>query len=153
MGYAFFGRLKRSRLRCGVMALLYGEGLSTRDFRRFLGGFWGDVGLSKSSVSRANKRLHDALGAWRRRIPDECQGLLLVCARIVLKAAHMRSVVTDILAGLQRPVEVCVGEVFGGVCGRSDENCNIVLGEQLLRPVAHAAGNDHIRALFVQPLR
>jgi len=50
-----------------VIAQLYAEGLSTRDFRRALGKFWGDVGLSKSSVSRANKTLHEAFSAWRER--------------------------------------------------------------------------------------
>lgn len=46
---------------------LYAEGLSTRDFRRALGRLWGDAGLSKSSVSRANKSLHEAFSAWRKR--------------------------------------------------------------------------------------
>ena len=51
---------RRSEQMEEVMSLLYAEGLSTRDFRRVLGGFWGDVGLSRSSVSRANKTLHEA---------------------------------------------------------------------------------------------
>lgn len=46
---------------------LYAEGLSTRDFRRALGKLWGETGLSKSSVSRANKTLHAAFSAWRKR--------------------------------------------------------------------------------------
>jgi len=46
---------------------LYAEGLSTRDFRRALGKLWGDTGLSKSSVSRANKTLHAAFSTWRKR--------------------------------------------------------------------------------------
>jgi putative transposase len=46
---------------------LYAEGLSTRDFRRALGKLWGETGLSRSSVSRANKTLHEAFSAWRRR--------------------------------------------------------------------------------------
>lgn len=50
-----------------TMALLYAEGLSTRDFERALGGFWGESGLSRSSVSRANKILHEAFAAWRKR--------------------------------------------------------------------------------------
>jgi transposase-like protein len=50
-----------------VLAQLYAEGLSTRDFRRALGGFWGDAGLSRSSVSRANRSLHEAFRAWRSR--------------------------------------------------------------------------------------
>jgi transposase-like protein len=50
-----------------VIAQLYAEGLSTRDFRRALGGFWGEAGLSRSSVSRANETLKDAFSAWRKR--------------------------------------------------------------------------------------
>jgi len=50
-----------------TMAALCAEGLSTRDFRRALGGFWGDTGLSRSSVSRANKILCEQFGAWRKR--------------------------------------------------------------------------------------
>ena len=46
---------------------LYAEGLSTRDFQRALGKLWGDTGLSRSSVSRANKKLHEAFSAWRKR--------------------------------------------------------------------------------------
>ena len=44
-----------------TIAQLYAEGLSTRDFQRALGALWGDMGLSRSSVSRANKSLHEAL--------------------------------------------------------------------------------------------
>ena len=50
-----------------VLSLLYAEGLSTRDFRRALGGFWGEAGLSRSSVSRANATLYEAFRQWRRR--------------------------------------------------------------------------------------
>lgn len=46
---------------------LYAEGLSTRDFDRALGSFWQEAGLSKSSISRANKKLHQQFEAWRRR--------------------------------------------------------------------------------------
>lgn len=46
---------------------LYLEGLSTRDFKRCLGVFWGECGLSKSVVSRLNMRLHDEFEQWRRR--------------------------------------------------------------------------------------
>lgn len=46
---------------------LYAEGLSTRDFQRALGKLWGETGLSRSSVSRANKTLHEAFSAWRKR--------------------------------------------------------------------------------------
>lgn len=50
-----------------VLPLLYAEGLSTRDFRRALGKFWGESGLSRTSVSRANKELYRQFEAWRRR--------------------------------------------------------------------------------------
>jgi len=50
-----------------VIAQLYAEGLSTRDFRRALGGFWGEAGLSRSSVSRANETLKESFSAWRKR--------------------------------------------------------------------------------------
>jgi putative transposase len=50
-----------------VIAQLYAEGLSTRDFQRALGGFWGESGLSRSSVSRANETLKEAFSAWRKR--------------------------------------------------------------------------------------
>ena len=46
---------------------LYIEGLSTRDFNRALRSAFGEAGLSKSSVSRANQALHEDFGAWRQR--------------------------------------------------------------------------------------
>ena len=46
---------------------LYLEGVSTRDFQRVLGTFWGETGFSKSTISRLNKRLHEEFEAWRRR--------------------------------------------------------------------------------------
>lgn len=50
-----------------VLPLLYVEGLSTRDFRRALGPFWEGAGLSRSSISRANKQLYEEFRAWRKR--------------------------------------------------------------------------------------
>jgi transposase-like protein len=50
-----------------TMALLYAEGLSTRDFGRALSGLWGKTGLTRSSVSRANKILYEQFGEWKRR--------------------------------------------------------------------------------------
>jgi transposase-like protein len=50
-----------------AIPLLYAEGLSTRDFRRALGGLWGQTGLSRSSISRANKALYESFRAWRLR--------------------------------------------------------------------------------------
>jgi len=50
-----------------VIPLLYAEGLSVRDFGRALKPFWREAGLSRSSVSRANKRLYVEFDAWRKR--------------------------------------------------------------------------------------
>jgi len=58
---------RRSRLLEETIPLLYVEGLSTRDFKRALKPLWGKSGLSRSSVSRANKALKEAFNNWRRR--------------------------------------------------------------------------------------
>jgi transposase-like protein len=58
---------RRSKKLDEIVPLLYAEGLSTRDFERALGQLWGETGLSRSCVSRANKRLHAEFSAWRRR--------------------------------------------------------------------------------------
>lgn len=50
-----------------LFPLLYIEGLSTRDFHRACKGAFGESGLSKSSISRANKVIHEEFGAWRKR--------------------------------------------------------------------------------------
>ena len=51
----------------GMFPLLYIEGLSTRDFNRAFKGAFGEAGLSKSSISRANQAIHEEFGAWRKR--------------------------------------------------------------------------------------
>jgi putative transposase len=58
---------RRSRALDEVIPLLYVEGLSTRDFRRALGSLWGESGLSRSSISRANRALKESFDNWRRR--------------------------------------------------------------------------------------
>ena len=58
---------RRSRLLEETIPLLYVEGLSTRDFKRALKPLWGESGLSRSSVSRANRALKEAFDNWRRR--------------------------------------------------------------------------------------
>jgi Transposase and inactivated derivatives len=58
---------RRSKLLEETIPLLYVEGLSTRDFKRALQPLWGKSGLSRSSVSRANKALKEAFNNWRRR--------------------------------------------------------------------------------------
>ena len=58
---------RRSKLLEETIPLLYVEGLSTRDFKRALKPLWGESGLSRSSVSRANKVLKEAFDNWRHR--------------------------------------------------------------------------------------
>jgi len=58
---------RRSRLLEETIPLLYIEGLSTRDFKRALSPLWGKSGLSRSSISRANKTLKEAFNNWRHR--------------------------------------------------------------------------------------
>jgi transposase-like protein len=58
---------RRSKLLEETIPLLYVEGLSTRDFKRALKPLWGKSGLSRSSVSRANKALKEAFNDWRHR--------------------------------------------------------------------------------------
>lgn len=56
---------------------LYLEGLSTRDFKRACGVFWGEAGLSRSTISRLNKRLHEEFAVWRERDLSE-EGLVFL---------------------------------------------------------------------------
>jgi transposase-like protein len=56
---------------------LYLEGLSTRDFKRACGVFWGEAGLSRSTISRLNKRLHEEFATWRQRDLSE-EGLVFL---------------------------------------------------------------------------
>ena len=58
---------RRSKLLEDTIPLLYVEGLSTRDFKRALKPLWGKSGLSRSSISRANRALKEAFNNWRRR--------------------------------------------------------------------------------------
>ena len=58
---------RRSKLLEETIPLLYVEGLSTRDFKRALKPLWGKSGLSRSSISRANKALKEAFNNWRKR--------------------------------------------------------------------------------------
>jgi transposase-like protein len=68
-----------------VLPLLYAEGLSTRDFRRSLGVLWGEAGLSRSSISRANQALYEAFSAWRRRDLSAEEVLYLFLDGVYLK--------------------------------------------------------------------
>ncbi len=58
---------RRSKLLEETIPLLYVEGLSTRDFKRALAPLWGKSGLSRSSVSRANRILKETFNNWRHR--------------------------------------------------------------------------------------
>ena len=58
---------RRSKLLEETIPLLYVEGLSTRDFKRALGPLWGESGLSRSSISRANQALKESFNDWRKR--------------------------------------------------------------------------------------
>jgi transposase-like protein len=76
---------RRTAEREEVLAQLYAEGLSTRDFRRALGGFWGEAGLSRSSVSRANETLKESFSAWRKRDLSKDEGVYLFLDGVYLK--------------------------------------------------------------------
>lgn len=58
---------RTSELILKSIPMLYAEGLSTRDFERALKPMWERAGLSRSSISRANKQLHAEFSTWRRR--------------------------------------------------------------------------------------
>ena len=58
---------RRSEALLDVIPCLYVEGLSTRDFKRALKPLWGSSGLSKSSISRANRALKESFKVWRKR--------------------------------------------------------------------------------------
>jgi putative transposase len=58
---------RRSDEMSDLIPRLYMEGLSTRDFQRALRTFWGESGLSKSTMSRLNLRLHEEFQQWRER--------------------------------------------------------------------------------------
>lgn len=58
---------RHSRTMEEVLPLLYVEGLSTRDFKRALKPLWGESGLSRSSISRANQCLKASFEGWRKR--------------------------------------------------------------------------------------
>lgn len=58
---------RKSEALLEVIPALYVEGLSTRDFRRALKPLWGESGLSRSTISRANQVLKESFEAWRKR--------------------------------------------------------------------------------------
>jgi len=58
---------RTSRTLLSTLPSLYVEGLSTRDFERALSPLWGETGLSRSTVSRANGQIEEAFRGWRRR--------------------------------------------------------------------------------------
>jgi len=58
---------RTSRTLLSTLPSLYVEGLSTRDFERALSPLWRETGLSRSTVSRANRQIEEAFQRWRRR--------------------------------------------------------------------------------------
>jgi transposase-like protein len=100
-----------------VLAQLYAEGLSTRDFRRALGGFWGEAGLSRSSVSRANETLKDAFSAWRKRDLSKEEVVYLFLDGVYLKMHVGNSPAEAILVAHGITAEgqrVLLGVMLGG---------------------------------------
>jgi len=101
-----------------VIVQLYAEGLSTRDFRRALGKLWGDVGLSRSTVSRADKTLHEALSAsWRRRDLSGEEVLYLFLDGVYLKMRAGKSPAEAVLVAHGITVEgkrTLLGVILGG---------------------------------------
>jgi len=100
-----------------IIAQLYAEGLSTRDFRRALGGFWGEAGLSRSSVSRANETLKEAFSAWRKRDLSNEEALYLFLDGVYLKMHVGNSAAEAVLVAHGVTVEgkrVLFGAMLGG---------------------------------------
>lgn len=64
---AFPAYQRKSDALSQLLPLCYAEGLSTRDFRRALKPLMGETGLSRSSISRANRLLYEAYANWRKR--------------------------------------------------------------------------------------
>jgi transposase-like protein len=108
---------RRSADMTEVLSLLYAEGLSTRDFKRALGGFWGESGLSRSSVSRANAALHEAFRQWRRRDLSAEEVLYLFLDGVYLKMRIGNSAAEAVLVAHGITAEgkrVLLGLILGG---------------------------------------
>jgi transposase-like protein len=108
---------RRSADLTDVLPLLYAEGLSTRDFRRALGGFWGDAGLSRSSISRANAALYEAFRQWRRRDLSGDEVLYLFLDGVYLKMRVGNSAAEAALAAhgiTSSGKRVLLGLILGG---------------------------------------
>ena len=137
-----------------VLSLLYAEGLSTRDFRRSLGGFWGESGLGRSSISRANAALYEAFRQWRRRDLSGDEVLYLFLDGVYLKMRVGNSRAEAVLAahGITGDGKrVLLGLILGG---RESEDSWRTLLENLagrgLRPpalVVHDGNPGLIKAL------
>lgn len=145
---------KRSAEMEEVIAQLYAEGLSTRDFRRALGKLWGDVGLSKSSVSRANKTLHEAFGKWRRRDLSGEEVLYLFLDGVYLKMRVGKSKAEAVLVAhgiMADGKRTLLGVILGG--RESEDSWKgllLNLEERGLRPpalVIHDGNTGLIKAL------
>ena len=100
-----------------VIAQLYAEGLSTRDFQRALGGFWGESGLSRSSVSRANETLKESFSAWRKRdlSAEEVVYLFLDGVYLKMHVGHSPSEAVLVAHGITAEGKrVLLGVMLGG---------------------------------------
>ena len=79
-----------------LIPALYAEGVSTRDFKRAFGSFWEKAGLSRSSISRANKKLQEEFRAWSKRDLSQYRVLYLfldgVNERVRLKSKEKEGV-------------------------------------------------------------
>jgi transposase-like protein len=119
---------------------LYAEGLSTRDFQRALGGLWGESGLSRSSISRANKTLHKAFSAWRKRDLSGEDVLYLFLDGVYLKMRAGKSPAEAVLVAHGMTADgrrVLLGVILGG--RESEESWKSLLldlSERGLRPPA-----------------
>jgi putative transposase len=109
---------RRSRELEDTIPLLYAEGLSTRDFERALGGLWGEAGLSRSSVSRANKTLHAQFSAWRQRDLSTEEVLYVFLDGVYLKMRIGKSPAEAVLAAhgiTATGKRVLLGMILGSV--------------------------------------
>lgn len=113
--------LRAWQRRCDEMSSLipglYLEGLSTRDFQRALGVFWGESGLSRSTISRLNRKLHAEFEAWQRRDLSE-EGLVFLYLDGLYAGVRFRTSEKEavlVAHGIRKDGSRCVLSIrFGG---------------------------------------
>jgi len=59
--------------------------------------------------------------------------------------------VAGIGAGLQRIIQISRHQIFRRIRRCTGNDLNLILGKQLLGTLSHAAGNNHLGALFGNP--